>query len=80
MLLKMFRHAEAELVCLLIAALNLATACVLYRTEVRNGITVDSATRKNAIMTCIGMCVMFGGVAIFLMATDVHHLANNTKI
>lgn len=67
----MFHHGVADLVCLLIAALNIITAVILYRIELREGITVNTGTRRQAIMTCTAMCIIFGGVAIYLMMSDL---------
>lgn len=64
-----FGSAE-HIICVFIAVLNVVTAIVLYRSEVRDGITSQSGSRRKAIRTCMLMCIIFGSLCIFLLLYD----------
>lgn len=67
----MLRHGVTELVCSLIASLNIVTGILLYSQEHKDGITIKTASRRKAIMACTTMCLVFGGIAVLLMMYDI---------
>uniref|UniRef100_A0A0L0NUJ2 Uncharacterized protein n=1 Tax=Candidozyma auris TaxID=498019 RepID=A0A0L0NUJ2_CANAR len=67
----MFKHGVTELVCSLIACLNIVTGVILYSQEVKDGITLKTAARRKAIMACTTMCLVFGGIAVLFMMYDI---------
>lgn len=67
----MLKHGVTELVCSLIASLNIITGVILYSLEYKEGITIKTASRRKAIMACTTMCLVFGGIAVLLMMYDI---------
>lgn len=65
-----FLGSAEHIVFLFVAALNVVTAVVLYRSEVRDGITSQSGTRRRDIRTCMIMCIIFGSLCILLLLND----------
>lgn len=69
----MFAHKNIELLCALVAAVNIATGVVLYREEARVGITLQTGARRQAMMTCTAMCLIFGCTALFFLGVDLRN-------
>lgn len=67
----MFEHGNLEAMLAFVALLNIITGIVLYREEKRIGITVETGTRRKAIMICSTMCILAGTLAIGLMFYDI---------
>lgn len=68
---EMFQYKVVELICSLVAILNIVTGLILYREEQKLGITLGSASRRRAILACTLMCLVFGGTALILMGIDL---------
>lgn len=60
-------HKEIELVCSLIAIVNIITAIILYSKECKEGVTLSTGARRKAIMSCITMSILFSGISFCLI-------------
>lgn len=67
----MLGHGVTELVCSIIAVINIIAAVVLYKKEILDGITVKTGTRRKAIMTCVLMCLISGALSLLFMMFDI---------
>lgn len=60
-------YRDLQLLFTLISVINIVAGIVLYRKEVKDGLTLSSAARRNAVATCTLMSILFGGATVALM-------------
>lgn len=60
-------YTVIELICTLIAVINLVTAVVTYVKSRNEGVTVRSGNYYQAFRICMTMCVVFGLILTGLM-------------
>lgn len=65
-------YTVIELICTLIAVINLVTAVVTYVKSHHEGATVRSGNYYQAFRICMTMCIVFGLILTGLMVVNSH--------
>lgn len=65
-------YTVIELICTLIAVINLVTAIVTYVKSRQEGLTVRSGNYYQAFRICMTMCIVFGLILTGLMVIHTH--------